>query len=107
MSFSVYHCTDWNSLPLGAPFGINEGNAASVDFPASYTKVADVETDDVNAVFGLTNHIDAAWQTNPGVTPTVPTARSTSVGDVAVDNEDGTTFVCASMGWTAIPTETV
>lgn len=47
-------------------------------------QVAVVETDDLNMAYQLTNHIDSDWTKNAGVrmTPSVQTARSTSVGDI-------------------------
>lgn len=46
------------------------------------SKVADVEVEDINQVFELTNHIDRSWTSNPGVTAMPGSHRSTSVGDV-------------------------
>jgi hypothetical protein len=70
-------------------------------FPKGYLYIADVETNDINKVYELTNNIDNQWFANPGVTAHCPAryhGRSTSVGDVVVD-ENGKRFVCASVGW--------
>lgn len=57
------------------------------DAPAFYAHVAQVETDDLDDAFTLTNHIDRSWFDNATVTPLVPRARSTSVGDLFYDGE--------------------
>lgn len=51
----------------------------------SYSKVAEVDSDDEGVAFEKTNHIDCAWETNPGVRPLSGCRRrSTSVGDILV-----------------------
>ena len=59
-----------------------------VVFPDDFKLVAFVPTEDLERVFGLTNHVDSAWTDNPSVVPVDPPHRSTSVGDVVV-TEDG------------------
>jgi len=72
------------------------------EWPTAYTKVAEVETDDLDRAYELTNHIDRAWFTNPGVRAfDAPRLRSTSVGDVLV--RAGAAYRCADAGWTLIP----
>lgn len=67
-------------------------------WPSAYVKVAEVETDDIDAAYTLTNHIDRAWFDNPGVRAFgAPKLRSTSVGDVMVRN--GVAYRCADVGW--------
>ena len=67
-------------------------------FPEEYELVAIVDTDDLEVAFHHTNHIDAEWWENEDVTCLKKT-RSTSVGDVAINDETGEIFVCASCGW--------
>lgn len=69
-------------------------------FPDDFLLVANVDTDNLEDVFRLTNHIDSAWWTNPGVHHLVE-SRSTSTGDVVVQS-DGTVFVVRSMGWSKV-----
>ncbi|MBW4554188.1 MAG: hypothetical protein KME35_24260 [Aphanocapsa sp. GSE-SYN-MK-11-07L] len=45
-------------------------------------KVAEVDTDDLEMAFRLTNHTESSWILNPQVTPEPGNHRSTSVGDV-------------------------
>jgi hypothetical protein len=66
-----------------------------------YTQVATVDAETLDDVFERTNHIDQPWETNPGVTLLGGRARSTSVGDVVVD-QDGQAWLCASAGWERI-----
>jgi hypothetical protein len=71
-------------------------------FPQDYAKVAVVETESVDDVFGLTNHIDHDWTLNPQVVEVVPGGqRPTSVGDVVVTPE-GKKMYCDSVGWKEI-----
>jgi hypothetical protein len=71
--------------------------------PGLLTKVAEVDTDDEDEAYQLTNHIDESWLENAKVTPLVEKARSTSVGDVLVDyRSDGSVssyVVVEPIGW--------
>ena len=49
-----------------------------------YRLVAEVETDDVDEAFHLTNSYDNVWWTNEKVQAHVVPCRSTSVGDVII-----------------------
>jgi hypothetical protein len=75
---------------------------AASRFPADYKLVADVEAGTLEEAFALTQHIDQNWAKNPGVHPghdaLVGECRSTSVGDVIVD-EDGRVWRCELIGW--------
>ncbi len=54
-----------------------------------YGHVADVDTDDLNDAFRLTNHIDGNWCENEEVQYVIgPNVRSTSVGDILIDKDD-------------------
>lgn len=50
------------------------------------TKVAEVDTDDLDEAYRLTNNIDQSWTLNEGVSSVAPELRSTSVGDVLLSN---------------------
>lgn len=58
-------------------------------FPFGFRHVADVVTEDIRDVFELTNHIEAPFWENPGVTLVKDPCRSTSVGDVIVQVAHG------------------
>lgn len=92
MKFKVYHTKVWalNSL---LHFNIDEYKPYADD----YDLVAEVECDALGETFGLTNHIDYEWWENEGVT-LFKESRSTSVGDVVVDENDDV-HICASVGW--------
>ncbi len=67
--------------------------------PHDYKAIADVEVEDYNEVFGLTNHIEHDWTTNRGVSMLVEgPQRSTSVGDV-YEMEDGSALMVAGAGF--------
>ena len=77
---SVYHninFMDWEDIKKNAKS--TEDLTLSLSFLA---KVAEVDTNDPNKAFELTNHIDNDWTLNEGVTPLIPRPRSTSIGDV-------------------------
>lgn len=64
-------------------------------------KVAQMEGDDKDQAFSLTNHIDDAWTKNPQVTVMGDGRwRSTSVGDLM--RVDGEMHVVSSFGFTPV-----
>jgi hypothetical protein len=68
-------------------------------FPEEFTEVAECDSEELDEIFQLTNHIDQSWWKNKGVKKLVQTeVRSTSVGDVVVLS-NGTVWVCRSFGW--------
>ena len=72
-----------------------------------YEQVAEVDTDDKETAFRLTNHIDSPWNDNEYVqNETVKPigsakdrARSTSVGDLMID-DDGDMWIVSPVGFT-------
>ncbi len=91
--FKVYHATN----PM---FGIGE----TPEFPKAYKLAAEVTIPDDNLdhVFELTNHITHDWTTNMGVIAEPGDQRSTSVGDVAVNETTGKRYLCEMAGWKEI-----
>jgi len=83
--------------------GKNFGQMAlkQTQWPADYELVATVKTDDLEKAFELTNHINSIWMQNPDVTAEPGQHRSTSVGDVMVD-ESARTWQCGDFGWREI-----
>lgn len=78
MLFQVFHY-------IGTDPSKRFGEAAFREFPKDYRRVATVEAPELGAVFELTNHIDSNWTTGSAVvTLDDPRARSTSVGDVII-----------------------
>jgi len=75
----------------------NFGMGPTPSFPDAYELVANVDTDDLDAAFQLTNTIDCPWWDNEGV-EVINKARSTSVGDIIV-SEDGSRHLCENFGW--------
>lgn len=66
-----------------------------------YIKVAEVKTNDLGVAFELTNHIDSQWQKNKEVSAFTEKARSTSVGDLCVKNDQ--VFVVSPIGFEKMP----
>ncbi|MCA8228313.1 hypothetical protein [Burkholderia vietnamiensis] len=110
--FRVYHLTDTrprreqelshNEVMLSARRDTAKA-AALFSAPTdtcAYRFVAEVKAKDLEDVFETTNTINKPWWTNHGVDRKFvgPGCRSTSVGDIVVD-EAGTGHFCAPMGW--------
>ena len=67
------------------------------DDKSMYEMVGFVRTDDLDVAYQLTNHIAHNWTTNPEVEAHGPTQRSTSIGDILV-NDNGV-FAVSSVGF--------
>jgi len=73
-------------------------NTSGLQFPEDYELAAEVEAEDLEVAFFLTNSIDHSWHKNEGAKPTGASARSTSTGDVVVDDNDKA-WMCEMVGW--------
>lgn len=94
MLFRVFH----NNVPNFMDPEPAEMDLLRQMFPYGFMEVATVETQDVGAVFQLTNHIDRNWTENPEVKSfATDHVRSTSVGDVIVD-ASGDRYLVKSIG---------
>lgn len=98
--FRVYHAKD-------PRFGIGEPPV----FPEEYTHVADVpDCDHPDFAYRLTQNIDSSWhEEDRFVQALAGPCRSTSVGDVLVDDTEGRVYRCLPIGWediTLIGTQT-
>ncbi len=93
----VYHYTDTDPLHW---FSVQQTHITLRR--ADYVKVAEVQAENLNEVFRLTNTIEQDWQQNPQVTPAQPGTpqRSTSVGDVIVLGEHA--WIVDHMGFVEI-----
>ena len=79
-------------------FHVAEFGKPEAVWPDDYNLVAIVDSEHVEKVFELTNHIDTQWWDNDGVEVVGDNHhRSTSVGDIVVTNEG--TFRCENVGW--------
>jgi hypothetical protein len=67
--------------------------------------VATVDVKDYGDVFRVTNHIDSNWELNPEVLMVKNPGRnrSTSVGDIIIEDSTKRRWVCAPIGWIEIP----
>jgi len=90
--YTVYH-TKHESFAAGVL-------GDEVPFPEGFEKVAVVETaSGLESVWAITQHVESDWTKNEAVQETfMDRCRSTSVGDVIVD-EEGKRFRCAFVGW--------
>lgn len=76
-------------------------------FPSDFNFVAECDSENLDKIFRLTNHIDQFWWLNEGVIKIATEGsrsgqlRSTSVGDVVVLS-NGDAYVCRTLGWSLI-----
>ena len=85
---------------LRPTFGM-KGLGPEPKFPEDFRKVAEVDREDLDEAFELTNSIDGYWGENDGVKVIMYIGeiyRSTSVGDVVIDS-GGRKYLCAGCGW--------
>ena len=107
MQYTVFHAKHPNFGFGGHPeFNTDvvqsDGKASRhCDTQKDFKAVAVVEAKSVDDVFRITNHIDQSWTKNPEVVRYVGQPRSTSVGDVVVE-QSGTAFRCEMAGWSKI-----
>ena len=73
----VYHANNPNFMPL-------ETGKPQPPWPSDFTRVATVQTDDINEAWQKTNHVFHPWGENEGVTAHQEEVRSSSCGDVFV-----------------------
>lgn len=86
--------------------GSQEEAARSLKEDGFYDLVAEVDTEDLETAWELTNHIDESWTENKGVKAKAEEARSSSPGDI-FETEGGDLFVCASVGFRKIEEKAV
>lgn len=84
-------------------FQVAEFGKSEAVWPDDYNLVAIVDSEMLEKVFELTNHIDSPWWDNDSVEVVGDNHhRSTSVGDIVVTVEG--TFRCENMGWKELET---
>jgi len=94
MRFTIFHAIHPTFSTVEKP------NFHSKDF----VRVAEIEVDSIYDVFRVTQHMDRAWTTNPQVVFVYYNNRgnrSTSVGDIAVD-ENNVAHLCEPFGWSVL-----
>jgi len=87
MKFSIYHAKptfDANGRFSGTTSGFGQNQTT---FPDDYEHVADVNVDNLDDAFALTQNYDRPWTDKEGVTARRELPRSTSVGDVIVRHD--------------------
>lgn len=91
MKFYVYHADE-------PTFGMKMEDRPEPVFPEGFRKVAVVNCEGIEDVFRVTNHIHQDWTKNEEVGWHADQVRSTSVGDIVID-ENMEMFRCSSFGW--------
>jgi hypothetical protein len=102
MNTTVFHLASLRDVPPFATDGEIARFAAQQILAKAYSRVAVVETTDLDRAYELTNNINQAWTQNAGVVAVSEKARSTSVGDVMIDSH-GIPHVVAGCGFVSIP----
>ena len=64
-----------------------------------YVEVAKVQCNTLNEVYSLTNHIGKDWTTNKEIISCNAKCRSTSCGDVIVDDKTGEQYMVLGVGF--------
>ena len=91
------------ACPVGKAYMDGEdGNTQAAREMGMYVPQAIVECSDLDHLFHDTNHIDRSWTENASVRHFEPRVRSTSVGDIVVDQINRIVYLCASFGWNQI-----
>ena len=88
---SVYHNKEFINDSFTKP---------QVFLKENLTRVAEIDTKDLETAYNLTNHTDSNWTQNEGVTPLIPNPRSTSEGDIL--EKDNKFFVVNMSGFDEI-----
>lgn len=88
----------WTPITKDARYEAMTGDVDAAVRMGIYSEVAHVEAETIDRVFPLTNHIESDWTQGEAVKALAGPARSTSMGDIVLD-EDGALFSCAMAGW--------
>ena len=101
-NFTVYQA-DWEKVINGSA-GRRSPSFGDARFPSEFVAVARVECEELGETFQLTNSIDDYWWRNAGVEKlgTAEGYRSTSVGDVVVDDATGEAFAVRGCGFSSL-----
>ena len=101
--YKIYHR---QPLYPGLVFSDQEPlSADTLDWPASYQEVAQVEAKSLEEAYFKTQHLEFAWWHNRGVKAT-QMSRSTSVGDV-IQDEQNELWAVAATGFVKITEQEV
>ena len=76
----------------------NRGWGEPPKFPEEYQKVAEIEANNQEDVFKMTNHDE--WDMEEGIKVCVDSVRPTNVHDVVVSPNK--TYLCERIGWSTI-----
>lgn len=79
----VYHSESMEAMRYGIDINA-DALLKNLDEGSGYDLVAEVESDDLDDAYRLTNHITRSWTENEGVTAKKEKVRSTSVGDLLI-----------------------
>jgi hypothetical protein len=91
---------------LDAVFDARLGRVGPALMMGLYRPVARLEATDLEDLFTRTNSIHGPWYAEEGIELLVEGgAPSTSVGDMAIDLDQGRAWSCGSVGWEPVRSE--
>ena len=97
MCYAVFHHQPLYPYPVNGETCLQ---AKRLGWPEKYVKVAVVKAGNLEEVFRKTQHLDFAWHNHPDI-ETIKMSRSTSIGDVVLD-QGGQLWVVATFGFTKL-----
>jgi len=78
----------------------NRGNFFAEELPIdAYTHVANVQASSLDEVFRLTQNVFKNWTKSNGVLHSIGELRSTSVGDIIIEEGTGKMFMVENIGF--------
>jgi len=91
---------------LDAVFDARFGRVGPALMMGLYRPVARLEATDLEDLFTRTNSIHGPWYAEKGIELLVEGgAPSTSVGDIAIDLDEGRAWSCGNVGWEQVRSE--
>ena len=104
MKYRIYHSRNTYDSLFYTEHGdvYNKAQALTAYQAGNYEYQATVEAPYVDSAYEISQNVEKSWLLDRDVSDvSVPRARSTSVGDILVD-ERGTIYIVASFGFTEI-----
>jgi hypothetical protein len=99
-TYLLFHLHPQPGQALDAVFDARFGRVGPALMMGLYRPVARLEATDLEDLFTRTNSVHGHWYAEEGIDLLVEGgAPSTSVGDVAIDLDQGRAWSCGAVGW--------
>lgn len=86
MKFDIYHSKQSNFFAESLP-------------KESYQTVATIEASSLDEAYLKSQNIDSCWVNDPDVDSTLENCRSTSVGDIIINNDENQAYMVMDIGF--------